>query len=120
MIRWHFTFDKAQYLRLLSIFIKSYLKTTVRGKRSILRHMQKIDFDFYKFVDLCFKSLTGHFVPLQIAFDVVLLFLTEGVKILFRFTYAVMKHHKHFIKTCHTPEELIAKLKSEARLCTDP
>lgn len=97
-IRWHLTLEKSQYFRLLSIFIKSYLKTTLRGKRSVLIHMNKIGFDFTKYVDVAFKSLLTSFVSLPIAIDILFMYLVEGVKILFRFTYAVMKCNKAFIK----------------------
>jgi hypothetical protein len=46
LIRWHFTFEKSQYFRLLTTFVKSYLNTTLRKKRSVLLHMKKINFEF--------------------------------------------------------------------------
>lgn len=83
--------------------MKSYLNTTVRKKRSVLMHMNKIGFDFNKFVDISFKSMIGHFVPLPIAIDILMMFLVEGVKILFRYTYAVLKAHKGFVKKVANP-----------------
>lgn len=114
-IRWHLTLEKSQYFKLLSVFIKSYLKTTLRGKRSVLIHMNKIGFDFTKYVDVAFKSLLTSFVSLPIAIDILCMFLVEGVKILFRFTYAVMKCNKAFIKKVMNPAELIEALKAESR-----
>ena len=81
--------------------------------------MQKIDFDLNKFVDLSFKSLGGYFITLPIALDLLMAFLTEGVKIVFRFTYALMKYHKQLIKSCKSPEELIVTLRTEAKQNTD-
>jgi hypothetical protein len=60
--------------------------------------MNKIGFDFNKFVDVSFKSMVGHFVSLPIAIDVLMMYLAEGVKILFRYTYAVLKCNKTFVK----------------------
>jgi hypothetical protein len=102
-IRWHLTLEKSQYFKLLSVFVKSYLKTTLRGKRSILVHLNKIGFDFSRYVDVAFKSLLTSFVSLPIAIDILCMYLVEGVKILFRFTYAVMKVNKGFIKKCSDP-----------------
>ena len=85
---------------MLSVFVKSYLKTTIRGKRSILVHLNKIGFDFSRYVDVAFKSLLTSFVSLPIAIDILCMYLVEGVKILFRYTYAVMKVNKSFIKKC--------------------
>lgn len=81
--------------------------------------MRKIDFDFYKFVDLSFKSLGGHFVSLPIALDIAMSFIVEGVRCLFRYTYAIMKYHKHFIKMITDPSELIHKLRIEVKSNTD-
>lgn len=120
LIRWHFTFEKGQYFKLLSTFVKSYLKTTLRGKRSILIHMNKIGFDFNKFVDTSFKTLIAYFVPLPMALDILMAFLVEGVKVIFRYTYAVMKCHKHFIKKCTSSEDFLELLKVESRQNTLP
>jgi hypothetical protein len=83
---------------LLSTFVKSYLNTTVRKKRSVLLHMNKIGFDFSKFVDVSFKSLLGHFVSLPVALDILMMYLIEGVKIIFRYSYAILKVHKAYVK----------------------
>lgn len=115
LIRWHFTLDKQQYFKLLSTFVKSYLTTTIRGKRSVLLHMNKIGFDFNRYVDICFKSTITYFVSLPIGLDILMMYLVEGVKILFRYTYAVMKVHKAFIKGCKDPATLLEGLKAESR-----
>lgn len=65
--------------------------------------MNKIGFDFNKFVDASFKSLCSNFVPLPIAIDILMAYLVEGVKVIFRYTYATMKSHKDFIKSCTDP-----------------
>ena len=98
LIRWHFTFDKGQYFKLIRTFVTSYMKTTVRGKRSVLLHLNSINFDFNRFVDVSFKSMTTHFVPLAVALDILMMYLIEGNKILFRYTYAILKVNKHYIK----------------------
>jgi hypothetical protein len=82
--------------------------------------MNKIGFDFYKFVDLCFKSTLTYFVSLPVALDILMMFMIEGVKILFRYTYAVMKCNKAFIKACKNPNELLEALKAESREKTAP
>lgn len=82
--------------------------------------MNKIGFDFNKFVDASFKSLGSHFVPLPIALDILMVYLVEGVKVIFRYTYAIMKFHKNFIKKCTSPQELIDALQAEARVNTIP
>ena len=49
--------------------------------------------------DASFITMTFHFLPLQIAFDVMMNFLAEGVKIIYRYTYGLLKYMKDFIKT---------------------
>jgi hypothetical protein len=64
---------------------------------------------------LSFKSLGGRFVPLPIALDILMMYLVEGVKILFRFTYAILKVNKSFIKKCSNAKELVDGLKAHGR-----
>ena len=82
--------------------------------------MNKIGFDFNKFVDVSFKTLTTKFLPLPIVLDVLMMYLVEGVKIMFRFTYAILKVHKSFVKKCATSAEFIDGLRANARINTDP
>lgn len=98
LMRWHFTFEKNEYFKMLTTFIKSYLSTTLRKKRSILSHLNKIGFDFSLYVDKAFKSIMAYFVPINVGVDIMMMFLTEGVKIIFRYTYAIMKLQKEFVK----------------------
>jgi hypothetical protein len=78
------------------------------GKRSILEHFQKIGFDFNKLVDKSFKSLGFYFLPLPAGIEIMMCFLSEGVKLIYRFTYAILKFHKDFIKTnCLDPDTMI-------------
>ena len=69
--------------------------------------MNKIGFDFNKFVDISFKSTITYFVSLPVALDILMMFMIEGVKIFFRYTYAVMKCNKAFIKSCRDPATLL-------------
>jgi hypothetical protein len=99
LLRWHFTFERGQYFKLLSTFVRSYMDTTVRKKRSVLLHFNKIGFDFNRYIDMAFKSLLSYFVPLPVAVEVLMMFLVEGNKILFRYAYALLKCNKKFIKS---------------------
>lgn len=70
----------------------SYLKTTVFKKRSLLKHMKKINFEFNDYVDAAFKTMCSRFVPLPVAIEIMMMFLNEGVKIIFRYTYSILKN----------------------------
>ena len=82
--------------------------------------MNKTGFDFSKYVDICFKSCLTYFISLPIAIDMLMVYLIEGVKIFFRYTYAVMKCNKAFIKKCTNPQELLDLLKTQSRTNTVP
>jgi hypothetical protein len=44
------------------------------------------------------------------------MYLVEGVKIIFRYAYAILKQHKQFIKNeCHDAESLLDLLAAESR-----
>jgi hypothetical protein len=87
----------------------------------LLEHFQKINFDINKIVDFSFKTFVGYFVPLPIALDILMCFLAEGVKIVYRYTYAILKYHKEYIKEkCIEPEALISMLREKCRSDTDP
>ena len=77
--------------------------------------MNRIGFDFSKFVDTSFKTTLTHFVSLPIAIEILMMFMIEGVKILFRYTYAVMKCNKQFIKKCTDPATLLELLRHESK-----
>ncbi len=110
LMRWHLTCEKNEYFYLLTTFLKSYLNTTLRKKRSILKHLHSIDFDFSKYVDKSFKTFMTAFVPINVALDIMMVFLVEGVKVMFRYTYAIIKMQKEFIKDLQNPESFLEEL----------
>jgi hypothetical protein len=72
--------------------------TTLRKKRSLAGHMSSIGFEFRSYSKAAFDSLCFRFLPLHLANDVLLMYLVEGIKIIFRYAYAILKAHKEFIK----------------------
>jgi hypothetical protein len=86
-----------------------------------MEHFEKIGFDFNRFVDVAFKTFTCYFLPLPVAIEVLMCFLTEGIKVIYRYTYAILKYNKDFIKgACQKSNELIAELREKCRTDTDP
>jgi hypothetical protein len=98
MIRWHLPLGNEDMSRLHSAFGHSYVMTTLRKKRSLAIHMKNIGFDMMEYARAAFNSLTGDFLPLHILTDFLLMYLVEGIKIVFRYAYAILKCHKNFIK----------------------
>lgn len=82
--------------------------TTLRKKRSLATHMSQIRFELRNYSSAAFDTIGARFMPLYIAIDVMLMYLVEGVKIIFRYAYAILKTHKDFIKkNCTDPEHLL-------------
>lgn len=65
----------------------------------MLTHCTNIGFDFTQFVDSCFRNFLTDYLPLSSLIDCLLIYLVEGIKSIYRFTYAVTKTHKAMIKT---------------------
>ena len=104
MIRWHIPLTSEDRTRLHQAFGSSYLMTTLRKKRSLASHMSTIGFEFRNYTSASFDTICSRFLPLHLATDVILMYLVEGVKIIFRYSYAVLKVQKDFIKkTCTDP-----------------
>lgn len=72
----------------------------------------KLKVNFDDLVKECFDQFFMDYVTPDVALDILMVFLREGVKTVFRFTYATLKLHKNFIKTIKQKEELFLKLKS--------
>jgi len=82
--------------------------------------MKGVGFELRDYARVAFDSLTGEFLPLYIASEFLMMYLVEGVKIVFRYAYAVLKVHKQFIKTvCMDKESLIDLLSAESRTKTN-
>ena len=82
--------------------------TTLRKKRSLATHMSQIKFQLRNYSSVTFDTIGARFMPLYMAIDVMLMYLVEGVKIIFRYAYAILKTHKDFIKkTCTDPDHLL-------------
>lgn len=65
--------------------------TTLRKKRSLAIHMSNIGFEFRNYTVAAFDTICSRFLPLYLATDIIIMYLVEGVKIIFRYSYAMLK-----------------------------
>jgi hypothetical protein len=72
--------------------------------------MNKIGLDFTKYVDTSFQTFMTRFLPLNVCVDILMVFLVEGTKIIFRYTYAILKQNKGFVKKHSEPSTFISAL----------
>lgn len=66
--------------------------------------------DFTQLVDSCFRRFLTDFLPLSSLIDVMVIYLVEGIKGLFRVTYAVFKLNKDKIKSLTDKSNLLIQL----------
>ena len=90
--------------------MRGYLNSTLRKKRSVICHCNQIGFDFTKFVDTCFRNFFTDFLHLGSLLDFMTIFVAEGRKSMFRFTYAICKVNKDHIKQIRDAKLFNAKL----------
>jgi hypothetical protein len=98
LIRWHLPLNNNDRIRLYQAFGYSYLMTTIRKKRSLADHMSSIGFDILNYSMSSIDSLGSRYIPLCMITDVLLMYLVEGVKMIFRYSYSILKCNKLFIK----------------------
>lgn len=96
-MHWYFPVDMSSYSRDLATFVDAYLKSTLRKKRTILKHCKDIHFDFTKFVDGGFKTFLTNYLPLTTMLEFLIIFIVEGREGLYRFMYGLLKSQKEYI-----------------------
>ena len=101
------TLSQEAYNKSIATYVDSYLRTTYRKKRSILLHCRAIGFDYTQYVDSCFRRFMCDYLTLGNMFDFTMVFLLEGQKAIYRFTYALTKIHKDWIKEQKDPSTFI-------------
>ena len=103
-LRWHLTLSQEAYNKSIITYVDSYLRTTYRKKRSIIKHCREISIDYTRYVDGCFRHFLCDYLSLGNLLDFTMIFLVEGQKAIYRFTYAITKIHKDWIKTQTDPQ----------------
>jgi len=93
------------------MFFKIYLNATLKKKRSLLEHCKKIHYDLTLFVDKCMRFFLCDFLPLPAIIEFTFLYLTEGVRALYRYIYALCKVNKPFIKSQTDNKTLLESLR---------
>ena len=121
LIRWHLSFHRREFYKIIGTFLQSYIETTRLKKRSVLVKLNKTKVDINKLVDEFYTSFYHTFLPFPIVVDIFMRFLCEGTKVLLRYTYALLKVHKPFIHKLNcAPDLFIEEFRLRARTHTVP
>mmetsp|Transcript_44325 Transcript_44325/g.60122 ORF Transcript_44325/g.60122 Transcript_44325/m.60122 type:complete len:87 (+) Transcript_44325:644-904(+) len=84
-------------MNLLANFMITYVKKTAKTDKKVLNHFQKIDFDPTRIIDETYRTLLSSLLPLDNTIEIVYMFIMEGNKLLYRFTYALLRLNRKFI-----------------------
>jgi hypothetical protein len=104
---WYVCFETHHYVVQVSLFFKVYLEANFRKKRSLLEHCKNIHFDLTWFVDKCMRFFLCDFLPLPAIIEFTFLYLTEGMRTLYRYIYAICRVNKQFIKSMTDSKTLL-------------
>lgn len=112
--RWFVCMSNHHYVMQVSMFLKIYLQSTFFKKRSLLAHCKAIHFDLTQVVDNCMRYFMCDFLPLPAIIDFTMIYIVEGVRAIYRYTYALFKQHKFFMKSITDPKQFLAKLQAHS------
>lgn len=90
------------------MFFKIYLEATFFKNRSLLEHCKAIKFDLTQFVDKCMRFFLCDFLTLPAVIEFTFVFLTDGVRALYRYIYALVTVHKDFLNSLRDPKQFLA------------
>jgi len=117
-IRFHFKFNYVDYVCIYRSFIYSFYGISDTGKE-VLSHFQVIGFKIDHLIEsminsFFFEYLRPCFIP-----RLLMLFLHDGVKSLFRVVYAILKFTKYDIVSTNNRNEIISTIKAKSNLIKD-
>ena len=77
-MRWHIPSDASDHAQLISTFINCYVEMTLKKNRSLIEKCYELQLNFDLIIHSMLNSLLTNLVPLNIASDIVVVFLVEG------------------------------------------
>jgi hypothetical protein len=101
------------------MFLKIYLASTFFKKRSLLAHCKTIHYDLTQLVDNCMRYFMCDFLTLPALIEFTMIFLSDGIRALYRYLYAIVKSHKLHMKTLTDPKTFLKDLQTHAQAHTD-
>ena len=111
-LRWYIPQDASDHAQLISTFINCYVEMTLKKNRSLISKCMELQLNFDLIVHSLLNSLLTSVVPIDIAADIVLVFLIEGQKTLFRFIISLLRCNKDYINGLETKKDFIFNLQA--------
>jgi hypothetical protein len=115
-IRFRLRFNYEENKRLIPSFIECFTNATNRTGKEIQQKFEKLGFEFEILIEDMFFSLFMDYFNFIFLQKIFLLYLREGVKMLYRVAYAVLKMFKDDILDINKPDTVIKVIKQK---CND-
>ena len=117
-LRWHFRFSENENCKIVSSIMESLIQITKTAK-SVFNHLDKINFP----VNRLFEDMIYGFFLDYLNFEAVIrllpIFLVEGVKSLYRLSYAILKMTREKILESMSADDIIRVTRMNAKAITD-
>jgi hypothetical protein len=118
-IRFRLRFNYEENKRLIPSFIECFLNVTNKTGKEIQQKFEKLGFEFEILIEDMFFTLFLEYFNFLFLHKIFLLYLREGVKILFRVAYAILKTFKNDILETTQHEHVIKTLKAKCNELKD-
>ena len=118
-LRFRLRFNYEENKRLIPSFVQSLVNISNTGKE-ILQKFEKLGFDFELLIEDMFFSIFAEYFNFLFFHKIFLLYLREGVKVLYRIAYSVLKTFKKDILEINTPDNVIKLIRSKCYDLKDP
>jgi hypothetical protein len=118
MIRWHVRFSYNDNYKIITSAAES-LKTISNTGKELYQHFENINFPIEKLLEDMIYGFFLEYLNLSGILRLLPLFMNEGVKVLYRLTYALLKTIKPSIMKITSPDNAISTIKKLSREVTD-
>jgi hypothetical protein len=118
-IRFRLRFNYEENKRLIPSFIECFLNITNKTGKELEQKFEKLGFEFEILVEDMFFTLFYEYFNFLFLHKIFLLYLREGVKVLFRIAYAILKTFKNEILEISNHESVIKTIKTKCNELKD-
>jgi hypothetical protein len=117
-IRWHFRFSYNDNHKIITSAVES-LRTISNTGKEIYQHFENLNFPIEKLLEDMMFGFYLEYLNLSGVLRLLPLFMNEGVKVLYRLTYALLKTIKPSIMKITSADNVIASIKKFSKEVTD-
>mmetsp|Transcript_26687 Transcript_26687/g.23646 ORF Transcript_26687/g.23646 Transcript_26687/m.23646 type:complete len:141 (-) Transcript_26687:778-1200(-) len=102
-LRWHFTLEREHFDKFIQSFL-NFVKMRSKVFNKLIKHFERIGYDYVELFHEFFTNQFFGFLPLKLVLRVFFAYLNEGIKIFYRYGYAILRTFKEDILNTTDPE----------------